>query len=77
MRHKCETAARRYRRLAHGEKKARVANVMHITALTAGATTASPYIPGSTSPLTPGLFSDHRDATLRFSPHYADVAGMA
>jgi hypothetical protein len=41
MRRRYTMAAQRHRRLAQGEKKARVANTMHVTALTTGASIAS------------------------------------
>jgi hypothetical protein len=69
---KYETSVRRDRRLAQGEKKATIADAMHVAALTAGSSTARPYIPSSASLSTPGFFSDHRSAMSRFSPHYGN-----
>jgi hypothetical protein len=69
VRRKYEALTRRDQRLAHGEKKARAANAIHVTELTAGTNTASPYIPSSASPLKPWFFSDHGGATPRFSLH--------
>jgi hypothetical protein len=37
---------------------------MHVTALTANASTASPYISSAASPSMPGFFSDHDGAMM-------------